>query len=83
MRNNDKLVDSVALAVVLIGATLLTRKSVAETWSKVAHKPAPPERSNQDVDLSEAVTWAVASGIAVGLVRFAIRRFAYPGSIRD
>lgn len=83
MMNNDKYIDRIALAAMIIAATLLTRKSVAKSWSKLTHNEPPPEQSNQDVDISEAVTWAIVSGITVGLVRLAVRRMAYRANVRS
>ena len=84
MNRNDRLVSGATLALLLAGTTILARKGAAKTWTRVAHKPPPPEESNHDVDMREALLWAVASGAAVGVARLLVRRFvAYRGSPLD
>ena len=68
-------------AALLVATAMLTRKSLAKTWEAVGDKPAPPDEDNAEVDLREAVAWALLSGAAVGLARLFARRYiAYRGS---
>lgn len=81
MNSNDRLVGGATLALLLAGTTILTRKGVSKTWARVAHKPPPPEESNDEVDMKEAILWAVISGTAVGIARLFVRRYiGYRGS---
>lgn len=81
MKGNDRALGRVTLALLLIGASVLARKGTEQTWTLVTDKPAPRDQSNLDVDMGEAVAWAVVSGAIVGLARLLVRRkLAYRGS---
>lgn len=62
------------MTVLLIGASLLARESVAKGWAKAAGEEPPREKSNREVGLREAAAWALVSGSVVGLARMLIRR---------
>lgn len=74
MKGNDRVLGRVTLALLLIGASILARKGTEQTWRLVTDKPAPRDEANRDVDMSEAVAWAVVSGAVVGLARLLVRR---------
>ena len=79
--NRGRVLGKPATTVLLVGAAMLTRKSLAKTWQVVGDKPAPPDEDNAEVDLREAVAWALVSGAAVGLARLFARRYiAYRGT---
>jgi hypothetical protein len=60
-----------------VGATMAARKALAATWKLSTGKQPPSNPEHPDVSLKEAVTWAVVSGVAVGLARmFASRKAA-------
>ena len=63
-----------------VSSRLADVKGVARAWSGVTNEPTPPEKDNADVDLDEAVAWAVVTGVTVGVLRFTIRRLSYRGS---
>lgn len=59
-----------------LGATMAARKAMTATWKLSTGKPPPSNPEHPDVSLGEAVTWAVVSGVAVGLARMFATRAA-------
>ena len=59
-----------------LGATMAARKAMTATWKLSTGKNPPSNPEHPDVSLSEAVTWAIASGVAVGLARMFATRAA-------
>jgi hypothetical protein len=59
-----------------LGATMAARKAMTATWKLSTGKKPPSNPEHPDVSLGEAVTWAVASGVAVGLARMFATRAA-------
>jgi hypothetical protein len=59
-----------------VGATMLARKAMAATWKISTGKEPPSNPEHPDVSMAEAVTWAIASGIAVGVARMLAGRKA-------
>lgn len=58
-------------------AAKLARKGLDTGWRAATGKKPPANPADPDVELREAVAWAVASGTLVGLMRmFALRRAA-------
>ncbi|GAA0855934.1 DUF4235 domain-containing protein [Aliiglaciecola litoralis] len=80
MSKSDKIISGPLLAAVVFGGGYLARKGIGKAWSGVTKEPIPPKKNNAEAELGEAVTWAVATGVAVGLFRFALRRANYKGS---
>ena len=59
-----------------LGATVAARKALTATWKLSTGKKPPSNPEHPDVSLGEAVTWAVVSGVAVGLARMFATRAA-------
>ena len=59
-----------------MGATVAARKALTATWKLSTGKQPPSNPEHPDVSLGEAVTWAVVSGVAVGLARMFATRAA-------
>ena len=60
-----------------LGAVALAKKALDTTWTVTTGRKPPANPADPDVDVWEAVTWAMVSGVAVGLARmFAQRRAA-------
>jgi hypothetical protein len=55
--------------------TVLAAKAVNAAW-ELATGDAPPEPNDPDVPLRRALTWAIASGIGIGLSQLLVNRFA-------
>lgn len=60
-----------------LGATALAKKAVDATWKLGAGKKPPTDPTDPDVDLREAMLWAVLSGAVIGVAKmWASRRLA-------
>jgi Protein of unknown function (DUF4235) len=62
--------------VATLGATIAARKVMTATWKLSTGKQPPTNPEHPDVSMGEAVAWAVASGVAVGLARMLAGRKA-------
>ncbi len=59
-----------------VGATIAARKAMTATWKLSTGKQPPTNPEHPDVSMAEAVAWAAASGVAVGLARMLASRKA-------
>ena len=63
--------------VSVLGAAALSKKALHTSWRAATGKNPPANPADPDVEMKEAVTWALVSGAMVGLARmFAARRAA-------
>ena len=63
----------VGVATGLVAAKA-TRKALDVGWSKTRGGEPPRNPASRETDWSEAIAWAVASGIALGLARLLAAR---------
>ena len=76
MASGSKVWSLMGLAAT-VGATMAARKAMTATWKLSTGKQPPSNPEHPDVSMAEAVAWAAASGVAVGLARmFATRKAA-------
>ena len=76
MASGSKVWSLMGLAAT-VGATMAARKAMTTTWKLSTGKQPPSNPEHPDVSMAEAVAWAAASGVAVGLARmFATRKAA-------
>lgn len=54
--------------------TIATQKLITQVW-KAAAGEEPPEPSDPETPLFLAITWAVASGVGIGLTQLMVNRF--------
>jgi hypothetical protein len=66
-----------------LGATMAARKAMTATWKLSTGKQPPSNPEHPDVSMGEAVAWAMASGVAVGLARMLATRKAADYSRRS
>ena len=59
-----------------LGAAALTKKLLDRVWRLATGKQPPENPADPDVHIWEAVSWAVASGTAVGIARMLAQRRA-------
>jgi uncharacterized protein DUF4235 len=74
-------------------ATIAARKALSATWKVSTGKQPPSNPEHPDVSMGEAIAWATASGVAVGLARMLATRKAadyyrrstghLPGNLED
>ena len=63
--------------ITTLGATAVAKKAVDATWKLGAGKKPPTDPTDPDVDMREAMLWAVLSGAVVGVAKmWASRRLA-------
>lgn len=60
--------------VTTLGATAAAKKAVDTTWKLGAGKQPPTDPTDPDVELREAMLWAVLSGAAVGVAKMLASR---------
>lgn len=70
--------QNAAALVSTLGATAVAKKAVDATWKLGSKgKPPPTDPADPDIDLREAIVFAVLSGAVISVVRlFIARRFA-------
>ena len=59
-----------------VAATIAARKAMTATWKLSTGKQPPSNPEHPDVSMGEALAWAVASGVAVGVARMLASRKA-------
>lgn len=59
-----------------LGAAAITKKLLDRVWRLATGKQPPENPADPDVQIWEAVSWAVASGTAVGIARMLAQRRA-------
>jgi hypothetical protein len=74
MKKKREVLGSLSMTLLLLGASVLARESVAKGWAKAAGEDPPREKSNREVGFREAMGWALLSGSMVGLARMLVRR---------
>jgi thiazole synthase ThiGH ThiG subunit len=67
---------SVFSVVAALGAAAVARKALTTGWKAATGKQPPANPADPDVDMKEAVAWAVASGTLVALARMLASRRA-------
>ena len=69
--------QNISALVMTLAATAVAKKVADTTWKLGAGKEPPTDPADPDIELKEAVVWAVVSGAIISLVRmFISRRFA-------
>src|SRR5690606_36809941 len=70
------LVAKLATTVSAIGASVVARKMTDGTWKFVTGNDSPSNPEDPDIDIKEAVAFAILSGVLVGLARMLANRQA-------
>lgn len=70
------LVAKLLTTVAAIGAAAVARKMTDGTWKFVTGKDSPSNPEDPDIDMKEAVAFAVLSGVIMGLARMLANRQA-------
>ena len=63
-------------------AGVLTRKLLTTTWTRVTGNEPPANPEHPEVTWSEAISWALLSGVAVALARLVATRTAADRSVK-
>ena len=75
MKVSSKLVWKVYMTALGLASTIVAQKVLDASWKAITGKK-PPEPTDPDIPLREAATWALASGLGMGVTQFAVKRFA-------
>ena len=75
MASGSKAYSLMGLAATVV-ATMAARKAMTAGWKLSTGKKPPSNPEHPDVSMGEAVAWAVASGVAVGVARMLASRKA-------
>jgi hypothetical protein len=59
-----------------ISAAIVARKALTVGWTKAARRKPPENPADPDVQIYEALTWAVATGATAAVVRMLAMRGA-------
>lgn len=79
---NSKLWTVLSLGAALSAATM-AKKGLNTGWKAATGKNPPENPADPDVEIWEAVTWAVVSGVAVGVARMLAQRRAASYYVRS
>jgi hypothetical protein len=78
MNLSKRLVWSVYATILGTLAATVAAKAVSTVW-ELSTGDEPPEPNDPEVPLRRALTWAIASGIGVGVAQLMVNRFAAAG----
>lgn len=71
--------ENAVAMVAALAAVAVAKKAAGATWKMGAGKEPPSDPADPDVELREAMVWAVVSGVFVSVLRTAMaRRLARP-----
>lgn len=70
----EKLLWKIYAGVLGTATTLVAQKAATALW-KASTGDTPPDPNDPDTPLIQAVIWAVASGVGVGVTQLAMNRF--------
>jgi len=69
-----EIVDDVLAGLVVVAAGTLVRAGLSKLWERQAKRPPPRNPADPGVAWGEALMWASAVGVAVGITRLVTRR---------
>ena len=73
MSDDDDLIWTLATTGAAVGAAALAKKALTKGWVTRTGK-VPGNPASSETTWSEALTWAVVSGVVVGVVRLVAQR---------
>jgi hypothetical protein len=75
MESDSKVWSAFSLLAAIVAAAI-ARKGLIAAWRLITGKEPPENPADPNVDIGEAVTWAVASGVIIGVARMLATRRA-------
>jgi hypothetical protein len=75
VNTSQRLLWNIYAGVVGALTTVAAAKAVSKVW-ELSTGEAPPQPNDPQVPLRRAITWAVASGLGIGLAQLLMNRFA-------
>ena len=76
MATGSSKVWTVFSLVTALGAAAVARKTLDKSWKVATGKKPPENPADPDIDIWEAVSWAVVTGAAVALAKMYAQRRA-------
>ena len=76
MASDSSKVWSVFSLVSALGGAAVAKKGLDRVWRIATGRKPPENPADPDIELREAIAWAVASGTAIGLARMLAQRRA-------
>jgi hypothetical protein len=83
MASGGSKVWSVFSLVSALGAAALAKKTIDKSWQVATGKQPPENPADPDVEIWEAVTWAVITGAFIALARMLAQRKAASYYVRS
>ncbi|MGL5405310.1 MAG: DUF4235 domain-containing protein [Propionibacteriaceae bacterium] len=74
MRPSQKLLWQIYTGIIGTATTVATQKLVTTGW-KAATGAEPPAANDPQTPLAEAATWALASGVGIGMIQLVTNRY--------
>lgn len=74
--SNESKVFSIVAGISAVAAAKVSMKLLDKSWTVATGKKPPQNPADPDVEVWEAVAWAAATGVAVGLARMFAQRAA-------
>lgn len=81
MTVSQKMLWNLYAGVIAAGTAIAAAKAVEGAW-RLATGEEPPEPNDPDTPLRQALVWAVASAIGIGLAQLLTNRFAAKSWVR-
>ena len=75
MGASEKLLWKLYVGVIGVVTTVVAQRVVSTSW-KVVTGDKPPSPTDPNVPTAQAVSWAVASGLGVGVTQLLVKRTA-------
>lgn len=75
MGPSQKIVWNIYAGAVGALTAMVAQKAVSAAW-RLATGDEPPEAHDPETPLDEAIIWAIASGIGIGVTQLLVNRFA-------
>lgn len=73
MGASEKLLWKLYVGVIGLVTTVVAQRAVSTGW-KVVTGEKPPSPTDPDISTAEAVSWALASGVGVGITQLLVKR---------
>lgn len=74
MHTSEKLIWRLYSGVLGAATTMIAQRALVKLW-EVATGEEPPNPNDPDVPYGEAVTWAIATGVGVGVAQLSMNRY--------
>lgn len=76
MASDSSKIWTVFSLVSALAAAAAARKGLNTSWKAATGKNPPENPADPDVDIREAVAWAIVSGVSIGVARMLAQRKA-------